>query len=158
MENCTYIIEGSEKWIERIPDEYAIKHVEAYVYPLTNNMILKFDYVKNCCGAYGAGFVKKTGIFKTPHNIGEYVEGIVILQNDLSEQPSVYYKEGLYIRYKGHLSKCEVDNIVYKPLKFSNIIHYSGRNIEKQKSDENVPDWLKELADAHGANVAYFEF
>jgi len=153
------IIEGSEKWIERVPDEYAIKHVEAYISPIDRYMmILKFIYVKNCSRAYGSGFVKKIGIFKAIHNIGELIEGIIILQNDISEQPDVYYKKKYNIDYAGPLEKCEVDNIVYKPLKFSDTIHYSGRINEKQKSDENAPEWLKEFARERGANVAYFKF
>lgn len=159
MKNNNGIIEGSEKWIERVPDEYAIKHVEAYISPVDSYMmILKFTYVKNCCRAYGSGFIKKTGILKTPHNIGELIEGIIILQNDISDQPQVYYKRKNNIDYIGYLTKCEIDNIVYQPLKFSNMIHYSGRLKEKQKSDENAPNWLKEFARERGANVAYFEF
>lgn len=155
--NC--IIEGSEKWIKRVPDEYAIKHVEAYISPVERyKMILKFTYVKNCCRAYGSGFIKKTGILKALHNIGELIEGIIIMQNDTSEQPGVYYKRKNNIDYIGNLEKCEVNNIVHKPLKFSNTIHYSGRINEKQKSDENAPEWLKEFARERGANVAYFEF
>lgn len=159
MDKRVGIIEGSEKWIERVPDEYAIKHVEAYISPVDSyKMILKFTYVKNCCRAYGSGFIKKTGILKAIYNIGELIEGIVILQNDLSEQPSVYYKRKYNIDYIGPLTKCEVDNIVHQPLEFSNTIHYSERLKEKQKSDENAPEWLKEFAREQGANVAYFEF
>jgi len=153
------IIEGSEKWIERVPDEYAIKHVEAYMSPVDKGrMILKFNYVKNCCGALGTGFVKKNSMIKVPANIGEFIEGILICQNDLSEQPSFYYKNRKGLDYIGQLIKCEVPDKVYKPLEFSKIIYYSERNIERQKSDSDAPDWLKEFAKEHGANVAYFEF
>jgi len=159
MKNNNGIIEGSEKWIERVPDEYAIKHVEAYISPVDKGkMILKFKYVKNCCRALGTGFIKRCGIVRVPANIGEFIEGIVICQNDLSEQPGFYYKNRLGLDYIGQLIKCEVFDVVYKPLKFSNIIHYSERSIERQKCDENAPKWLKEFAREKGANVAYFEF
>lgn len=157
MKNC--IIEGSENWIERVPDEYAIKHVEAYISPVERDkMVLKFTYVKNCCGAYGAGFLKKTGLLKVTHNIVEFMEGIIILQDDLSEQPNVYFKTRNMIKYAGNLSKCEIDNIVYRPLKFSSTSYYSGRNNERQKSEEDAPEWLKKIATKAKANVAYFEF
>ena len=153
------IIEGSEKWVERIPDEYAIKHIEAYISPVEKHkMILKFSYVKNCCRAYGAGFVKRIGLLKAVHNIGEMIEGIIICLNDVSEQPGVYYKTKSRFYYVGNLSKCEDTDIVYKPLNFSNILYYSGRNFERQKSYESSPEWLKEFAMERGANVAYFEF
>lgn len=159
MRMCNEIIKGSQKWVERVPDEYAIKHIEAYISPVEkSNMILKFSYVKNCCGLYGAGFTRKIGMLRVDHNVGEFIEGIVILINDVSMQPSVFYKEKDNISYKGQLEKCEVDNIVYKPLEFSNVIHYSARTLEKQKSDEDAPEWLKNLAETQGANVAYFEF
>lgn len=155
--NC--IIEGSEQWIKQVPEEYAIKHVEAYISSVEREkMILKFNYVKNCCRALGTGFIKRCGIVRVPYNIGEFIEGIVICQNDLSEQPGFYYKNSKGIDYIGQLIKCEVFDVVSKPLKFSNIIHYSERNIERQKSDENAPKWLKEFAREKGANVAYFEF
>ena len=153
------IIEGSEKWIERVPDEYAIEHVEAYMSPVEKDkMLLKFNYVKNICRSYGSGFTKRTGLLKVAHNIGEFIEGIIVCINDSSEQPFIYYKNKGNIDCVTNLKKCEADNIVYKPLKFSNIVHYSGRLNERQKSDENAPDWLKEFARERGANVAYFEF
>ena len=153
------IIEGSEKWIKRIPDEYAIGHVEAYMSPVDKGqMILKFEYVKNCCRALGTGFVKKSSMVKVPCNMGEFIEGIVICQDDLSEQPGFYYKNRKALDYIGQLIKCEVFDKIYKPLKFSKIIHYSESNIERQKLDKNAPDWLKKIAREKGANVAYFKF
>lgn len=154
-----FIIEGSERWVERVPDKYAIQHVEAYVSPVEKEyMLLKFYYVKNCCRTLGSGFIKKCGLVKVPYYIGNVVEGIVICQNDLSELPSYYYKNKDGVEYAGQLTKCEIFNVVYEPFNFSNIIHYSDRDIERQKADEEAPQWLKEFAINHGANVAYFEF
>jgi len=159
MKNSNCIIEGSEKWVERVPDEYAIKHVEAYVSSVNRgNMVLKFEYVKNCCRALGTGFVQRCGFVSLPFNIGEFIEGIVICIDDISEQPSLYYKNRRGLDYICQLKKCEILETEYKPLEFSEIIHYSERNIERQKSDETAPEWLKEFARERGANVAYFKF
>lgn len=159
MDKRIGVIEESEKWIELVPDEYAIEHVEAYTSLFEKNkMVLKFLYVKNCCRACGMGFVQKCGTVKVPFNIGEFIEGIVICLDDISEQPSIYYKNRLGLDYICQLEKSGIFETIYKPLKFSKIVHYSERNIERQKSDENAPIWLKEFARENGANVAYFEF
>ena len=153
------IINGSEKWIEKVPDKYAIKHIEAYISPIEkDNMILKFEYVKNCCRAVSKGFIKRCGYARVPYCIGEYVEGIIICQNDTSDNPTFYYKKKDECELAGSLIKCEIHNTVYEPHKFSKIIHYSNRHIERQKCDEHAPQWLKDFATKHGANVAYFEF
>jgi len=153
------IIDGSETWIKRVPDKYAIKHVEAYLSAIDKNkMILKFFYVKNCCRVLGSGFIEKCGIIKVPFNIGEYVDGIIICQNDVSECLSFYSKTENEIKYEGQVTKCEVFDLYYKPHNFSKTIYYSERDIERQKYDEHAPEWLKDFARRNGANVVYYEF
>ena len=70
----------------------------------------------------------------------------------------IYFRENEELTYGGPLNKCEISWATHKPPKFSKIFHYSERNIEKQKSDADAPDWLKEFAKEHSGSVAYFEF
>lgn len=151
----TNIIAGSKGWTEVVPDEYAIKCIEQYP-SLANerDRILKFLFVTPACRLLGAGFVQMCGIANIPMN----TEGIVILKNDLSSMADVYFRNEEELTYGGPLNKCEISWATHKPPKFSKISHYSERNIEKQKSDADAPDWLKEFAKEHSGSVAYFEF
>ena len=154
--NKMSIIEGSKSWTKVVPDEYAIKCIEQYPSSVNErDRILKFLFVTPACRLFGAGFVQMCGIANIPMN----TEGIVILINDLSSMADIYFRNNEELNYGGQLSKCEISCATHKPPKFSKISHYSERNIEKQKSDSDAPDWLKEFAKVHtGSNVAYFEF
>jgi len=151
----TDIIAGSKSWIKVVPDEYAIKCIEEYT-SLSNerNRILKFLFVTPVCRFLGAGFVQMCGIANIPMN----TEGIVILKNDLSLMPEIYFRNNEDFTYGGSLNNCEISLATHKQPKFSKSFHYSERKIEKEKSDVDAPDWLKEFAKEHSGSVAYFEF
>lgn len=151
----TKIIEGSKNWIETVPDKYAIKCIEQYQsLGDERGRILKFCFVANACGLLGAGFIQMCGIANVPMN----TEGIVILKNDFSSMADIYFRNNEKLSYGGLLNKCKILKATHKPPKFSKVYHYSERSIERQKSDADAPDWLKEFAKKHGASVAYFEF
>ena len=151
----TNIIAGSEGWTKVVPDEYAIRCIEQY--PSVSDKresVFKFLFVTPACALLGAGFIQLCGIANIPMN----TEGIVILKNDLSLMADIYFRDNNELIYGGPLRKCEIPWSTHKPPKFSRISHYSERNIEKQKSDADAPDWLKEFAKEHSGSVAYFEF
>lgn len=150
-----YIIEGSKNWTNVVPDEYAIQCIEQYS-SLANerDRILKFLFVTPACRLLGSGFCQVCGIANIPMN----TEGIVILKNDLSSMAGIYFRNDEELTYGGPLNKCGIPWAMHKPPKFSKIFHYSERSIEKQKSDANAPDWLKNFAKKHSGSVAYFEF
>lgn len=70
----------------------------------------------------------------------------------------IYLGNNEELTYGGQLNKCKISWAIYKRTKLGKIFHYSERNIEKQKTDIDVPDWLKEFAKKHSGSVAYFEF
>ena len=149
------IISGSSSWIEAVPDEYAIKCVEQYPdFDDMRDRILKFSYVKPLSRFVGSGFAQFFGIVRVPMN----TEGIIIMINDTSSMPDVYFRENERLYYGGILKNCEITHTVFEIPNFRLISYYSERNIERQKSDVNAPDWLKEFAKQHRSNVAYFEF
>ncbi len=146
------VIYGSKNWVDVVPDEYAIQCIEQS----KNNQdrILKFLYVRPICRVYGAGFMQLHGIVTVPEN----AKGIVILIDDTSLFANTYLRIDDKLAYNGSLWKCELSAKQQNKPVFNKIYHYSGRKLERQKSDENAPDWLKEFAKKHSGNVAYFEF
>ena len=149
------IIKGSENWVKDIPEKHAIKCVEQYKsLQDERDRVLKFVYVEPICRGVGHGFVEVYGIINVPIN----TEGIVVVKNDFSEVADIYFREDGELTYGGPLSKCASACVAHQPPEFSEIFHYSERDIEREKSDENAPEWLKELARENSANVAYFEF
>ena len=151
----TNIIAGSEGWTKVVPDDYAIRCIEQYPSPVkSQDRILKFIFVEPFCRFIGCGFIQLCGIANIPMN----TEGIVILKNDVSLMADIYFRNDEKLTYGGPLNRCEISSATHKPPEFSKIFHYSERNFEKQKSDVDAPDWLKEFAKEYSGSVAYFEF
>ena len=151
----TKIIEGSKNWTKVVPNEHAIKCIEQYPSLADpDDRILKFIFVTPACRKVGSGFIEKCGIATVPMN----TEGIIIVKNDTSEMADIYFMNNEELTYGGPLRKCEISWATHEPPKFHKTYHYSERNIEKQKSDADAPEWLKELAKKHRGSVAYFEF
>ena len=56
------------------------------------------------------------------------------------------------------MSKFTITKTKKEKVDFSGTFYFSGKNRGKEGMDNNAPDFLKELAKKHKANVAYFEF
>lgn len=146
------VIEGSKKWGKVVPDEYAIKCTHEQTEG--DYRILEFSYVKSVRNELGAGFVEKIAIAIIPAE----TEGILIARTDYFPVPDIYLINKGQTKYNGILNESTLCFLKRKIPNFNKVFHYSARAIEKQKSDENAPDWLKLFARQHSANVAYFEF
>lgn len=154
-ENMNKIIKGSQKWTKIVPDEYAIKCMEQYVSIKDDrDRILKFQFVIPAGIIPGSGFIQGAGITTIPMN----TEGVVICLKEFSFMPNIYFRNNGYLSYEGNLTKCEIEWATDNPPKFYKTYYYSERNMERQKSDADAPEWLKKFARENNANVAYFEF
>lgn len=150
------IIEGSKEWGTRVPDEYAITPVLHAKLARSTNEYLVFSFVEPAnFMKYDGGFVQKFGEVQLEPDWEE----IIIIQNDITSPASyLIRREGEEeLELRGNLFKLSGACSPEKP-KFAQIFHYSGRTPGAQKSDENAPEWLKDLAYDHNANVAYFKF
>lgn len=149
------IIKGSKEWIEKVPDEYCIKCLSKK--DLSSGYTeMSFAYVKNSNRSVGSGFMQSYGIAKVP----SYSEGVIIAIHDSSDPPEIYCidVDNGGAEFIGSLKRCSEKLIIKNQHGFSNIYYYSERTFEKQKSDENSPEWLKEFARKLSASVAYFQF
>lgn len=149
------IIKGSKEWIEKVPDEYCIKCLSRKDLPC-GYIEMNFTYVKNSNRSVGSGFIQSYGITKVP----SYSEGVIIAIHDSSDPPEIYCVDidNGGVEFRGSLKSCSKDSIIENKHEFSNIYYYSERTLEKQKSYEDSPEWLKEFARKLSASVAYFQF
>ena len=150
------IIDGSKNWIKTIPNNYAIMCTNTAIDKIKKQILLTFKYVINNTRSVGSGFILKYGSVSLPIDTKE----IIISKNDINNRPSVFIRKSNQIIYIGPLNS---NNIVLSKSSYNNnvvftdIIHYSNRQIERQKSDYNAPKWLKDFANQNGASVAYFK-
>ena len=72
------IIEGSQDWLEKVPDEYAIKCIDLKQ-EKNSDKILTFSYVTTKCPLKGCGYVQMYGKIKVTSN----VDSIIVYKNDL---------------------------------------------------------------------------
>lgn len=176
------IIEGSENWAKRVPDEYAIRCIERFSMPGKTNKYLVFYFVEPVSRVYGSGFAEGYGMLE----LDPMVNAILIAQDDLTSPPAVFVKKnfipskpdagiddfeliGVLQRINYELVNQRIadepDNTVEKPeiskavekVSFRRTVYYSGRRNERQRSDSHAPVWLREFADRNFANVALFE-
>lgn len=147
------IIEGSKQWGKVVPDEHAIKCIHLQTEGAYK--ILKFTYVASVRNELGAGFEKIDAVGFIPAE----VDGILIARSDDFPIPEIHLRKDGKISFGGIVhEKAEIYFAGYNEPKFSKVFHYSARSIERQKSDEDAPEWLKNFAQERRANVAYFEF
>lgn len=148
----TKIIQGSKQWGKVVPDEHAIKCV--HMQTEGTYKILKFTYVKSVRNTLGAGFEKVDAVALIPASI----EGVLISRTDNFPIPDIYHMNNGKLSFVGTLDECEIEFPQHDAPEFNKVFHYSRRAIERQKSDENAPEWLKKFAGEHSSNCAYFEF
>lgn len=144
-------IEGSKNWGCIIPDEYAIQCIHEEVQGIYK--ILKFAYVKSIGDKIGTGYVQKTATAIVPAE----TQGIIIARCDNFPVPDMYLRNNDTLSYVGILDESEDYISENNKPSFKKVFYYSARAREKQKSDNNAPDWLKKFAVAKKANVVYFE-
>lgn len=161
------VIEGSKDWRKRVPDEYAIRCVErCKAKRKGNEYILKPKYDLDLWESYEYLVIKYVEpVQKNPElgffewfaiaKVWEGTKEILIAQNDLTSPPALLIKQEENWKLLGCLEKSTLPWNDVQP-QISQVIHYSGKISETQKCDENAPEWLKEFAIEHNANVAYF--
>lgn len=143
------VIKGSESWRETIPDEYSMKCVQSYN---DNNKyrVLRVSFVR---GVPGIGFVQDYGAIIMPAEIKE----IIISKND-SAMPSLYFVKDGKISYQNEVSKFDICLPRDCMVDIEQTFYYSGKEYEKQKSEESSPEWIKEFAKENKADVLYYKF
>ena len=147
------IILGSENWGKNVPDEYAITAVARFKIWGRPYEYLDFSYVEPASFMdYEGGYVQKFCQLELLSGIEE----IIILQNDVTSPPALLLRKDGKLEFMGCLDKLAGVCSPEQP-KFAKNFHYSGRTSGAQKCDEDAPEWLKDLAYDHNANVAYFK-
>ena len=141
-------IENSILWKD-IPNRYYMKCIEIKE-TKDGNKVLTFQYVAQL-QRYD-DFICKCGVSYVLKN----AKGIILLRKDFLENPKVYFVEEDELYFAGILQNCPETK--KEKVDFSGTFYFSGKNRGKEGMDNNAPDFLKELAKKHKANVAYFEF
>lgn len=156
------IIAGSKSWIKKVPDQYAMKCVkfdENYKDlggAVGRRLIIKY-VSRNPMYSPGSGFTQEYAAVFVPNN----ATGVVIY--NCRDSACLW---AVIITKKKMETKCihtiSEDRIGTQDEKINSTlkpIYYSLVEIERQKSDEKVPKWLKQLAKKEFAcNLVYFGF
>ena len=149
------IINGSSSWGNIVPDDYAMKCV--YRKETADGEEFIISFVNPCTEDLDAGFCQGFSKFKVPND----VKDIVVAKNDICSTPYLILmkneKKVNDSRFLCNISDEELnkykDKMQNNNKTFKNVIYCSVKN---QKSDEDAPEWLKNMANVYG-NVVYFK-